>query len=514
MMHTSLNAYSGGLLDHLQLHGGSNLAASGARNASADANGPTVSTLSSAINSSQSMHGCFSLKASKFCGGWYGDYSMSVMTTVGGYRVTNAEDFDTVMESYFGSQDEFDYINRFFGCQSWTGYPMPRYRISYTCRSLLESDEARICNAKNSMPPPLCAGTCKGYVNEWTALTANHSLCVNNALSEDRRKLLAKGCESWPYNGTSVCVSSVESGAEVCGFAIADGPSKLDGHSRDWQLCNFCKKSNESCCNRPYALLQCGKSMSKGTQLKGLSISLALVLTVACLAAVWFFYRWNYSRTARGASTAGGKRPKFPNNSSEQDSQYSNSLHTDRTTFHKSAISPQGSSVQANPDPAAKAVIWPLRIQKALRLFHRRRRSSGSGYVSTRSKHGSLVEQPLAETDQAPSSLLNLTIAKRGQSLRGCKGQLKPSPSETSSLAKSENESNDALEDQIDIDVTDGDMFTVLYPYTPVENDELAIAPGDKVRVLRTFSDGWTFVQRVDDSKIGAIPAVCLDTEP
>ncbi|KAJ2676154.1 hypothetical protein IWW42_000823 [Coemansia sp. RSA 1085] len=357
------------------------------------------------------MHGCFSLKASKFCGGWYGDYSMSVMTTVGGYRVTNAEDFDTVMESYFGSQDEFDYINRFFGCQSWTGYPMPRYRISYTCRSLLESDEARICNAKNSMPPPLCAGTCKGYVNEWTALTANHSLCVNNALSEDRRKLLAKGCESWPYNGTSVCVSSVESGAEVCGFAIADGPSKLDGHSRDWQL-----------------------------------------------------LRQN--------------------------------------------------SVQANPDPAAKAVIWPLRIQKALRLFHRRRRSSGSGYVSTRSKHGSLVEQPLAETDQAPSSLLNLTIAKRGQSLRGCKGQLKPSPSETSSLAKSENESNDALENQIDIDVTDGDMFTVLYPYTPVENDELAIAPGDKVRVLRTFSDGWTFVQRVDDSKIGAIPAVCLDTEP
>ncbi|KAJ1744236.1 hypothetical protein LPJ68_000296 [Coemansia sp. RSA 1086] len=138
---------------------------------------------------------------------------------------------------------------------------------------------------------------------------------------------------------------------------------------------------------------------------------------------------------------------------------------------------------------------------------------SWTGYPMP-SKHGSLVEQPLAETDQAPSSLLNLTIAKRGQSLRGCKGQLKPSPSETSSLAKSENESNDALENQIDIDVTDGDMFTVLYPYTPVENDELAIAPGDKVRVLRTFSDGWTFVQRVDDSKIGAIPAVCLDTEP
>ncbi|KAJ2452955.1 hypothetical protein EV183_002540 [Coemansia sp. RSA 2336] len=219
MVRTSLlNAYSGGLLDHLQLHGESNLAASGARNANAGGDGTAGGTpASDAMNSSQSMHGCFSLKTSKFCGGWYGDYSMSVMTTVGGYRVTNAEDFDAVMESYFGSQDEFDYINRFFGCQSWAGYPMPRYRISYTCRSLLESDEARMCNSEHSVPPPLCAGTCKTYVNEWTALTANHSLCINNALSEDRRKLLAKGCGSWPYNGTSVCVASVESGAEVCG---------------------------------------------------------------------------------------------------------------------------------------------------------------------------------------------------------------------------------------------------------------------------------------------------------
>ncbi|KAJ2452956.1 hypothetical protein EV183_002541 [Coemansia sp. RSA 2336] len=166
--------------------------------------------------------------------------------------------------------------------------------------------------------------------------------------------------------------------------------------------------------------------MSKGMQLKGLAISLALVLTVACLAA-----------------------------------------------------------------------------------------SSGSDRASAKSKRESLVELPIAETDQAPpSGLPTLTIAKRGQSLRGCKGQLKPSPSETNSLAKSENESNNVGEDQPDIDVADGDMFTVLYPYSPVENDELAIAPGDKVRVLRTFSDGWTFVQRVDDSKIGAIPAVCLDTRP
>ncbi|KAJ2122068.1 hypothetical protein IW147_003767 [Coemansia sp. RSA 720] len=57
----------------------------------------------------------------------------------------------------------------------------------------------------------------------------------------------------------------------------------------------------------------------------------------------------------------------------------------------------------------------------------------------------------------------------------------------------------------------DSDIFEVLYPYSPVESDELAITPGEKIRVLRVFSDGWAFVQRVDDGKIGAIPAVCLD---
>ncbi|KAJ2847047.1 hypothetical protein IWW36_004053 [Coemansia brasiliensis] len=233
---------------------------------------------------------------------------MSVMTTVGGYRVTNAEEFDTVMESYFGSQDEFDYINRFFGCQSWTGHPMPS------------------------------------------------------------------------------------------------------------------------------------------------------------------------------------------------------------STFHRDTISPEDNSEDS--PVATRTAKLPLLIQKTTRLFRRRRKSSSSSHVSTKNKHVSLAELPINGAGQIPSSLPNLTIAKRGQSLRGCKGQLKPSPSETNSLVQPEDESNDAPEHPIGIDVTDGDMFTILYPYTPVESDELAITPGDKVRVLRTFSDGWAFVQRVDDSKIGAIPAVCLDTGP
>ncbi|KAJ2360432.1 hypothetical protein H4S01_005734, partial [Coemansia sp. RSA 2610] len=131
------------------------------------------------------------------------DYYMSTLVTVGGHRVADASELDSVMDSYFGSPDEQEYINRFFGCQSWTGQAAPRYRISYTCRSLLESREARRCNSGDMPPPPLCAGTCNTYVREWSALTLNHSMCINNILSEDRRRSLADGCNAWPYNGTA-----------------------------------------------------------------------------------------------------------------------------------------------------------------------------------------------------------------------------------------------------------------------------------------------------------------------
>ncbi|KAJ2122069.1 hypothetical protein IW147_003768 [Coemansia sp. RSA 720] len=207
----SLNTYSSGLFEHLGLHDMSSLTNSDADNKSQNASAETVR------DSSQGLQSCFSLEQSRYCGGWYSDYSMSALVAVGGHRVSSADELDAAMDNYFGSSDEHSYINHFFGCQSWAGQPVSRYRISYTCRSLLESKEAKGCNRNKMAPPPICASTCDMYVHEWSALTANHSMCVNNVLSEDRRRSLANGCLSWPYNGTISCVASVESDAEVCG---------------------------------------------------------------------------------------------------------------------------------------------------------------------------------------------------------------------------------------------------------------------------------------------------------
>ncbi|ORX67124.1 hypothetical protein DL89DRAFT_259650 [Linderina pennispora] len=74
-------------------------------------------------------------------------------------HVLDTRGFDSVLDGYFNTSSEFEYINSFFGCESWSGYPTPRYRIAYTCRSLLESAEAKLCN-KLHQPPPLCKDSC------------------------------------------------------------------------------------------------------------------------------------------------------------------------------------------------------------------------------------------------------------------------------------------------------------------------------------------------------------------
>ncbi|KAJ2596236.1 hypothetical protein GGF39_003529 [Coemansia sp. RSA 1721] len=104
----------------------------------------------------------------------------------------------------------------------------------------------------------------------------------------------------------------------------------------------------------------------------------------------------------------------------------------------------------------------------------------------------------------------------RNQSLRGRPDRLVIRQHLEGSLSKQEtgalNGSSSCIQDSVPSLFSD--TFTVLYPYSPVESDELRIESGDQVRLLRLFSDGWIFVQRVDDGCIGAVPAVCLDTDP
>ncbi|KAJ2345533.1 hypothetical protein GGF43_005195 [Coemansia sp. RSA 2618] len=272
---------------------------------------------------------------------------------------------------------------------------------------------------------------------------------------------------------------------------------------------------------------------------------MAMLLSAVCFAAVWCFYRWYYMRNRWNGWTAQEKDVStqpidYPDHTSsglDGSSVVSaaNSIHTN-CTLAKDGCAGQNSEEicsVASGSPITKKTRHKLAFMGGIgRLFHRRKRSEsarGSAHVDCTQ---SISSPDSSRTEAQQPAAPGLTIAKRGQSLRGCSVALKgarttaqehssPSTVESSSspthLTASESNFYDVPEHP-DSDngstysTTDGDIFSVLYPYSPIESDELAITPGEKIRILRVFSDGWAFVQRVADSKIGAIPAVCLDS--
>ncbi|KAI0345903.1 hypothetical protein BDW22DRAFT_1324602 [Trametopsis cervina] len=46
--------------------------------------------------------------------------------------------------------------------------------------------------------------------------------------------------------------------------------------------------------------------------------------------------------------------------------------------------------------------------------------------------------------------------------------------------------------------------------FTPTRPDEIAVAPGDEVRVLKHFDDGWAYAEHVSTSRKGLFPIDCL----
>ncbi|KAF4581440.1 hypothetical protein EYR40_009725 [Pleurotus pulmonarius] len=60
------------------------------------------------------------------------------------------------------------------------------------------------------------------------------------------------------------------------------------------------------------------------------------------------------------------------------------------------------------------------------------------------------------------------------------------------------------------------DLEVIQRPFNPTLDDELPVLPGDKVRVVQEFDDGWAFVEKrfsVDGQwQSGLIPIVCLHT--
>ncbi|EIW81228.1 hypothetical protein CONPUDRAFT_56438 [Coniophora puteana RWD-64-598 SS2] len=58
---------------------------------------------------------------------------------------------------------------------------------------------------------------------------------------------------------------------------------------------------------------------------------------------------------------------------------------------------------------------------------------------------------------------------------------------------------------------------TIRRPFTPSMEDELTVKPGDTVRIIKVFDDGWTFVEKLganpaerSERERGLIPVDCL----
>jgi hypothetical protein len=51
---------------------------------------------------------------------------------------------------------------------------------------------------------------------------------------------------------------------------------------------------------------------------------------------------------------------------------------------------------------------------------------------------------------------------------------------------------------------------TIKRPFAPSLDDELAVTPGDFVRVVKVFDDGWAYVEKIGASARGLIPLDCM----
>ncbi|KAJ1946732.1 hypothetical protein FBU59_001965 [Linderina macrospora] len=532
---------------------------------------------------------CFSLQTSRYCGGTFANYYMSSHAKVNGQYVLDAHAFDSVLDGYFNSSSEFTYINSFFNCEAWSGYPTPRYRIAYTCRSLLESAEAKLCN-KLRQPPPLCKTSCSVYVSQWAEMTNNTKLCRNTALAESSRLSLAESCDSAPYNGSLGCIPGIESGAEICGFTVLAHPTKNQRSA----VCDFCKHSGDSCCTSREALRLCGVVTSH-TFYIAIITSMSLLLLLIGVTILRFFHKRAHRKRMPSSpvSQASTELPGpsvinyWPKKRKLQPAGTSNEWCDTDSVFVSAPSTPTQGRVQGprpNPDALSRPQLnttkngrrtvaqqlvaflgttansqlhtFAAKVQKtASRMMpniERKRKLAQKLSASDQSEplsprlgnaevsslppqlapHLPLLHTPVLPADlnrlmaftepnesvpgdTSPPKVLrcpppDITISKRNQSLRG-----RPSIDQAFyiDIHRKEKQQEPAEGLAKDGQAVEPDLFTVLYPYMPVENDELSIRPGEMVRVLRLFLDGWTFVQRMDDGAIGAVPAVCLDTD-
>ncbi|KZT73951.1 hypothetical protein DAEQUDRAFT_661785 [Daedalea quercina L-15889] len=53
---------------------------------------------------------------------------------------------------------------------------------------------------------------------------------------------------------------------------------------------------------------------------------------------------------------------------------------------------------------------------------------------------------------------------------------------------------------------------TIRRPFEPALEDEMGVVPGERVRMLQRFPDGWAYAEKVGSRRRGIIPIDCLRT--
>ncbi|KAK9696830.1 hypothetical protein K7432_012260 [Basidiobolus ranarum] len=196
---------------------------------------------------------CLSLNQSVFCGSSYGKYFISRNVLINASPVTDIQTFDRALGYYFGSPTDMSEINRSFQCSpGWDGKYEPPFRVSFTCRAILNNNYTDSCNIDNPIPP-LCHSTCLAYINGWSTVIKNQTACPASEQQIDiKLQNLKTWCDYYPYTGTDgSCISGQDDQDNTCGFILPQQSSSL---------CTFCSFSNAKCCQSESALSCPGSS--------------------------------------------------------------------------------------------------------------------------------------------------------------------------------------------------------------------------------------------------------------
>ncbi|ORX95263.1 hypothetical protein K493DRAFT_337417 [Basidiobolus meristosporus CBS 931.73] len=257
---------------------------------------------------------CLSLNQSVFCGGSYGRYYISSKALVSNSPVTDIQAFDRALGYYFGSPTDITQINAAFNCSAgigWDGVYEPPYRVSFTCRALLNNNYTDVCNAANPIPP-LCQSTCLSYIDGWSTVIKNQTICPATP-QEMNIKLqnLQTWCDSFPFTGAeSNCISGPVDQDNTCGFILP-----LQSAS----LCTFCSFSNAKCCQSESALA-CPGSSSWRTKPGISTAALVCSIVFSCLGGIgliigliFFFKRRRLSYGNSNKTTSQNMQVSIPN---------------------------------------------------------------------------------------------------------------------------------------------------------------------------------------------------------